>query len=231
MIQTVKRTVLIVLGLGIAAVSCEPSSEVLPIHRGAEYFPLVVGSYSLYDVDSTGINQNVKSSYKFQVKMSTISSFPNDAGGTTYVLRREKRTDASHNWQTTGTWSAWTDERKAVLVEGNVRYAKLQFPIDVGIKWNGNAMNNIGGDDFCNDLPCDIYEVSMVDPDVLVIQSNEPDLLVKYDVREETYRKDVGLVSKKLTVLEYCTTQDCFGKQFVNKGIKFTQTLIEHGQI
>jgi hypothetical protein len=118
-----------------------------------------------------------------------------------------------------------------VLVEGNVRFVKLQFPIDAGIEWNGNAMNNIGGDDFCNDLPCDVYEVSEVDPDVLVVLGNEPDLLVKYDVRTETYRKDVGLISKEMTVLEYCTTQDCFGKQFVNTGIRYTQTLIDNGQI
>ena len=231
MIQTVKRTVLLVLGLGIAAVSCEPAPEVVPIQRGAEYFPLAVGAYSIYDVDSTRIHQNVEANYKFQLRMSVTSSFPNDAGGTTYLLRREKRTDAMHNWKTTGTWSAWTDESKAVLIEGNTRFVQLQFPIDVGIEWNGNAMNNIGGDDFCNDLPCDVYEVSAVDPDVLVVQNDEPDLLVKYDVRRETYRKDVGLMSKEMTVLEYCTTQDCFGKQFVNEGTKFTQTLIEHGQI
>jgi hypothetical protein len=123
------------------------------------------------------------------------------------------------------------DARNAVLVEGNERFIQLQFPINEAIQWDGNAMNSIGGDDFCNEKPCDLYSIAAVEPDVVVIQSDEKDHLVKYDVRSETYRRDVGLVDKEMTVLEYCTNQPCFGKQFVDEGIRYRQTLIGHGQI
>jgi hypothetical protein len=227
----VKSASLIAFVVGILAVACEPSPDVQLTQRGGEYFPLEVGSFSIYDVDSTSIRFNVETSYSFQVRMVVSASYENSAGGTSYVLRREKRDDPSQAWKAAGTWSAWKDDRNAVLAEGNVRYIRLQFPINAGNEWNGNAMNSMGGDDFCDDALCDRYSVSEVDPDVVVVQSDETDVLVKYDVRSETYRKDVGLVDKQMTVLEYCTAQDCFGKQFVNNGLRYTQTLIEHGQI
>jgi len=219
------------LGLSAAVISCEPSPEVVTTIRGSEYFPLQVGHYLLYDVDSTHISLNIESNFKFQLRMTVTGSFQNSGGNTTYVMQREKRADASGEWTPAGTWSAWVDARNAVLVEGNERFIRLQFPINTGNQWNGNAMNSVGGDDFCDDKPCDIYAISAVEPDILVIHGDDKDLLVKYDARTETYRKDIGLVDKEMTILEYCTSQDCFGKQFVNEGIRYRQTLIGNGQI
>lgn len=225
-----KGTFAIVLGLVMIAVSCEPSQEAANNLRGAEYFPLTVGSFLLYNVDSTHIHLNTESKFSFQLRVTVSGSYQNSGGNTTYVLQREKRANASEDWTAAGTWSAWVDARNAVMVEGNDRFIRLQFPIAKGNQWNGNAMNSNGGGDFCGDQACDLYTVSGVDPDVVVVQSDEKDILVKYDVRTETYRKDIGLVNKEMTVLEYCTTQDCFGKQFVNVGIRYKQTLID-GQI
>lgn len=220
-----------IVGLAAIMISCEPSPEVVPQWRGSEYFPLEVGAYSLYDVDSTAINLNVESSTTFQLRVTVAREFVNTAGIGTFVLQREKRNNEGDDWKPAGTWSAFADERRAVLVEGNARFIVLQFPIEESNQWNGNALNNLGGDDFCDDATCDVYSVSVVEPDVVVVQSDEPDVLVKYDVRKETYRKDVGLVEKETTVLEYCTGQDCFGKQFVDKGIRYKQTLVEYGKI
>jgi len=229
--QVVKRTWIFVFALCAAVVSCDPNPEAVSTLRGAEYFPLQAGSFWVYDVDSTHVYLNTETSFSFELKISVINSFTNGSGNLTYVMRREKRSHGASTWTAAGTWSAWVDARNAVLAEGNNKFIKLQFPIDLGIQWNGNALNNMGGDDFCDEKNCDAYLVTSVDPEIVVTQSNEPDQLVKYDLRTERYTKDVGLTRKEMTVLEYCTAQNCFGKQFVNEGVKYSQTLIDHGQL
>jgi hypothetical protein len=220
-----------ILILVIAMASCEPAVDHIIVARGAEYFPLETGAYAIYSVDSTSIRQNIETHYQYQLRVEVKSAFTSGAGNTSFVISRQRRNSATDPWTTAGTWSAWTDVRNAVSVEDNQRFVKLQFPINTGIVWNGNQLNSLEGDDDCGGQTCDRYEITEVDPDVVVVQSDVEDTLVKYDVRKEVYRKDVGLIYKEMTVLEYCTQQNCLGNQFVDQGVKYMQTLIENGQL
>lgn len=225
------RQALIIVVILAMAWACEPSGEFDTATLGQEYFPLKTGAYIIYDVDSTVVAQNVETRYLYQLRVEVKGSFTNGAGNTSYVIQRQKRADENSAWTEAGTWSAWTDARSAVSVEGNTSFVRLRFPIAVGSEWNGNELNSFGGDEDCGGSPCDRYSVAYTDPDVVVMQSNVADQLVKYDVRLEIYFKDIGLTYKELTVLEYCTSQDCFGKQFVDKGLKYKQTYTAHGQL
>jgi hypothetical protein len=220
-----------VLMLLLSIAACDSVEEVPSEFIGPEYFPLEKGSFITYDVDSTRIIQNVESAHKFQLRISITDAFINGEGNTTYLLQRHKRTDASKPWIPAGTWSAWKSNRQAVVSEGNQSYVKLQFPLSEGIKWNGNALNSNGGDERCDGVDCDQYEVTAMEPEVTVMQNNDSDVLVKQDVRVEKYSKDIGLTYRSVTVLEYCTSGACFGKQFVDNGVRYTQVLIETGDL
>jgi hypothetical protein len=228
-LRAVRHAFIIILAFALA--SCEPSANDIPVPKGAEYFPLKTGAYAIYDVDSIHVYQNVESQYLFQLRIEVKDSFANGAGSTSFVIMRQRRGSPSEAWTPAGTGSAWTDDRSAVTVEDNQRFVKLQFPINVGNEWDGNQLNNEQGDDDCGGEACDRYEVTEVDPDVVVVQSDVEDTVVKYDVRKEVYGKDIGLIYKEMTVLEYCTSQNCLGNQFVDQGVKYRQTLIEHGQL
>jgi hypothetical protein len=227
----VRQTFIIVVALAMASSACEPGGEFIPATSGAEFFPLETGTYAVYNVDSVAINLNVETRYQFQLRLEVRDEFENATGNPSFVIQRLKRANSSESWTPTGTWSAWIDSRNAVLVQGNKRFVVFRLPVQMGSNWNGNEMNSDGGDDDCDGVPCDRYEIVGVEPDLIVVQSDIPDLLVKYDVRKEVYSKDVGLVHKEMTVYEYCTGQGCFGKQFVDKGVRYTQDLIEHGKI
>lgn len=231
MVSIVRRLFIIVLVLAFAFTSCEPGGEFAPDTLGAEYFPLKTGTYHIYDVDSIVIVANTETRYQYQLRLDVTEEYQNAAGNKAFVIQRSKRATTSGPWKLVDTWSAWTDARNAVSIEGNQSFVKLQFPIQSGSQWNGNTMNAKGGDDDCDGTACDLYDVAQVEPFVLVVHSNIPDRLVKYDLREEGYQRDVGLFLKHFEVLEYCTAQNCFGKQFVDKGVKYTQILIEHGTI
>jgi hypothetical protein len=227
----VGRAFIILLALAMTSPSCEPGGEFAPNTLGTEYFPLQTGTYYIYDVDSTVILANTETQYKYQLRLEVKEEYENAAGNTAFVIQRSKRNTMTDQWLAIDTWSAWTDARSAVVVEGNRSFVKLQFPIQAGSQWNGNEMNSNGGDEDCDGQACDVYDVAYVDPFVKVVQSSLSDRLVRYDWREEGYQKDVGLFLKYVEVLEYCTTQDCFGKQFVDKGVKYSQILTEHGTI
>jgi hypothetical protein len=210
--------------------ACDQVDETPIETPGPEYFPLETGRYIVYNVDSTNILLNAASTHTFQLRLSVGTSFANGEGNTTYVIQRHKRADATSPWMPAGTWTAWKSIRQAVVSEGTTSYVKLQFPLSVGTGWDGNALNTKGGDENCGDntMQCDRYEVTETDPDVLVIQNNDPDVLIRKDIRVEKYRKDVGLVYKEIEVLEYCN-DDCFGTGFVNRGIRYKQEMIGSG--
>lgn len=213
--------------------ACDQVEETPIEIPGQEYFPLVTGSYLIYDVDSTSILLNVESIYTFQLRVSVGTSFTNGEGHTAYIIQRHKRPDASAPWTPAGTWTAYKSIRQAVVSEGTTSYVKLQFPLSVGIGWDGNALNSKGGNERCNGdtMSCDRYDVTETEPDVIVVQSNDPDLLLKKDIRIEKYRKDVGLIYKEMEVLEYCDDGACFGTGFVKKGLRFKQEMTASGTL
>jgi hypothetical protein len=205
----------------------EPSLDI----TGSDYFPLERYSYIIYDVDSVSITQNTETFYKYQLMVSIEEEpYVNAEGNTAYVLQRQTRADETKPWKPAGTWTAWKTGRQAVVTEGNTSYIKLQFPVSVGLGWNGNGLNNQGGADRCNGADCDRYEVTSIDPSIEVTQSNEADVLAK-DVRVEKYQQGIGLIYKESEVYQYCEGGDCFGKDFVIQGLRYKMEIKENGTL
>lgn len=222
--------------------SCKNGEEVLP-DRGYDFFPLQVGNYQIYDVDSSYYSQNIKYPVAYQLKQTVTDSISNGQGGLTYIISRAKRSTSGQPWQVVDTWSARREDVRAVVNEGNIPFLKLIFPLANGLTWNGNTYNTLGGDQYCGagNSSCDIYSTenihksftltsgSSFDDTITVIQSDNTDPIVKRDVRTEVYGKGVGLISKEVTILNYCTTQ-CQGKsQFINTGVVYRQNIIAYG--
>lgn len=230
-ISRMKSTISVILiFLTTLLLSCKEQEETPITITGPEYFPLATGSFIVYKVDSIKIIQNIEAPYSFQLRVSVKSSFTNDEGNKTFLVQREKRADETQPWKAAGTWTAWSSVRQAVLTEGTTSYIKLQFPLNNGIGWNGNALNNLGGDDLCDGTTCDRYDVTEVDPLVVVTLGNDEDVLKK-DFRVESYSKDIGLVYKESIVYRYCDTGACFGTDFIIDGIRYKQEMIDHGTL
>jgi hypothetical protein len=207
--------------------SQEPSIET----PGPEFFPLQTGTFITYQVDSARIIQNSEQAFSYQLRISVGSSFRNDEGNTSYILQREERNTDTDPWKPAGTWTTWTSIQNAVVTEGTTSYIKLKFPLSRGLKWNGNALNSLGGDDLCSGSECDRYEVTSVDPLVVVRQDSTKDILKK-DVRFERYQKDIGLIYKESEVLNYCSTGSCpTGVDYVVDGTRYKWEMIDHGTL
>jgi hypothetical protein len=223
------KAVFNLLLLFFLVIACKQGEEPTTDIPGPEYFPLQTGNYITYKVDSVSIVQNAETPYSYQLRITIGNSFTNGEGNVSYIVQREKRTDESQPWKPAGTWTAWKSIQNAVVTEGTTSYIKLQFPLSQGIEWNGNALNNLGGDDLCSGSECDRYEVTQVDPMVVIRQDSTKDVL-KRDYRIEKYSKDIGLTYKESEVLNYCSSGPCpFGEDYVVDGIRYKQEMIDHG--
>ena len=215
------------------------------VQSDATYFPLTVGAFYIYDVEETQYSViNGQEDLNYQLKLAVTDSFRNNAGGTTYVVQRYVRDNMGEEFQYTDTWSARVEASQVVVAEGNISYVRLVFPISEGRSWNGNALNNLKGDEPCGDntnFNCDLYQIEsigtpyqfneeLLTETVEVVQSNNIDVIVKEDVRKEFYARNIGLVYKESSVLNYCTVGSCIGQQQIDDGYTWKQSLVEYGK-
>ncbi|MBS1979075.1 MAG: hypothetical protein JST46_17015 [Bacteroidetes bacterium] len=221
------------------------SREVSPAISGAEYFPLSVGTYWIYDVTETNISQvNGQTNDIYQLMLS-VTDTVHMSGEILFKVVRSRRPDASAGWSVVDTWSFRKNDLRAVIQEGNISYVVMTFPMTEGKTWDGNALNNLGGIDKCSDgtRHCDNYSSIQLmkrfdgtgiayDDTVTVLESNEDDKTTGKDIRKSVYGRAVGLVYHEETVLEYCTQYDsCIGKQIVDSGHILKQTITSYGSL
>ncbi|MEZ4972582.1 MAG: hypothetical protein R2820_04700 [Cyclobacteriaceae bacterium] len=229
--------------LGLLIIGC--SDDELPeLPSDSDFFPLRKGNYWLYDVQETRYSLSEgEQNFLYQSKLAVTDSFPNLGGGFTYVIQLSRKNEGESSFTYTDTWAVRSEANQIVVEEGGVPFVKLAFPVAAGKTWNGNAFNTVEGDEDCGDgnFTCDLYAISddavefdlngeMFSDAVEVTQNNNQDLIVEQDIRKEVYVRKVGLATRNVTMLEYCTVGDCIGQQEIEKGVVLTQTLIEYGR-
>lgn len=203
---------------------------------GFDYFPLIVGEYQVYDVreiEYTIFGEIDTTDY--QLRTEVIDSFENQTGSLTYLINRYQRVDENEEWQLLEVWSARRNANQAVLVEGNVPFIKLSFPVDENRMWDGNALNTLDQDEYLmNGLESafTIKTGETVGNTVTVVQSDNEDYVVQLDERTEIYGAGIGLLSRESTLLNFCTTPECLASPdtIINTGIIFKQEIIEYGK-
>lgn len=224
--------------------ACSDNTEFIA-KKDADFFPIQVGSFLVYDVEETKYTAiDGQEDFLYQSKLFVADSFQSSSGGTTYVIHYSIKNEGDSEFEYQDTWSARIEPAQVVVIEGNVSFIKLAFPLSNGRQWNGNALNTLGGEESCGDdttFSCDIYEIGDMgfqydlngeiwNETVEVIQNNNTDLIVKQDVRKEIYVRNIGLVYKESTILEYCTVGSCIGQQQIEKGSVLRQTLVSYGK-
>jgi len=206
----------------------------------------------IYDVDSTiydivGGNNVSVTVNSIQVKEEVTDSFPDNEGRTVFRIERFERNDESEEWRIKDVWTAAITERQAERTEENLRFIKLIFPVSENTNpWDGNryidenTVISVAGESiiiFKNWL-YEYHEIGgslnvgpfTFDDVVTVYQANEKNLI---ELRRsfEQYAKGVGLVNRKIEILDTqcidpCSTQTWAEK--AEKGFIVEQTIREY---
>lgn len=126
--------------------SCKKKVEEFATEPISNYFPLQVGNYITYRIDSIvftnfGRNEEI---HKYQVKHIIDHQVTDNLGRTSYLVFRY----ISNINDTLGTPSVWVPNgsyfitslnQQVEVIEDNLRFLKLHLPLTNGFSWKGNS--------------------------------------------------------------------------------------------
>ncbi|MEY4876983.1 MAG: hypothetical protein RL708_2132 [Bacteroidota bacterium] len=181
-----------------------------------EYFPLAVGSWIIYDVDSLVYNSFTLTSYThhFQLKELIASSFIDASNEKAFVLERYERDSITQDFKLKNKWVEKNANNKAEKIEENQRFIKMTFPPIKNNTWKGNAYLQIDPNDENSKFLTDWdYKYSIVDEkislgnhsfdsSITVLQHDDYIVRLQKSYFKEVYAKHVGLVYYQHTFLE-----------------------------
>ena len=190
------------------------------------YFPLKIGKYIDYQVDSmvydfgTGGSTVVDSSTTF-VRELVADTLRDQTGQLLYTLERYERTAADQAWQLRHIGTAARTGSQAIFTENNLRYLKLIFPMDRRSEWNGNVWIDVDREieiagerirPFTNWQ----YEVDSIDiaaqvgtfafDSTLLVTEADDINIIERRLSRVRYAKNIGLVWREQWILDsqYC---------------------------
>jgi hypothetical protein len=190
--------------LALIISSCSDTSKSVIYSTPADYQPLKIRAWYIYDVDSITYNDFTTpvtvDTIQFQLKEEITDTFTDQAGRLNFRLERSKRfyNDSlaydSLNWKVSDIWFITQNGSNIERVEENNRYISLLNPVKDQTVWDGNAFNFNDTWDYTYlkvSEPFDTYGNT-----VTVNQIFEDNLIIIYQLYEEVYAKDIGLVNR-----------------------------------
>lgn len=253
--NTVKYLSLVIFSFSLFFLSCKDKStfEEVDIDLGMDYYPLVIGKYISYKLDSvvydvTGTGSIAINSSIF-LKEEVVDSLRDNEGRLSYRIERSVKQNLSDPWVIKDVWITTQTETRVERVEENLRFIKMTFPISQGTVWDGNLFidseliipiagesieiyknwsyefDKVGQPEMISDFNFD--EVTTV------FQSNNENL-IELRFSQEKYAKGIGLVYKEMQILDRQCGGDisnCDGltwEETADKGFVLRQTIIDH---
>ncbi|MEQ8240561.1 MAG: hypothetical protein RIA69_15180 [Cyclobacteriaceae bacterium] len=210
--------------------SCGEEAPELTFEEVTAYYPVSVDFYRTYAVQEITYNFNNADTTNYYLKEEIVDSILSSTGQLTYVLEQSTRIDSTDLWEVDSIYTVRFQNRGLVVIENNIAYQKLAFPMIEGTEWDGNAFNGQSSQTYYyQKFDGNSSSLFANETSVKVIIEDIPRSFFSQDERFEIYTRDVGLVEKNYITLNFCT--DCNGAEgFVNSGSILQQRLIAYGQ-
>jgi hypothetical protein len=183
--------------LGVLAFSCKKEQDLSAIDLGYDYFPVNVGSFVEYKVDSTYYGITVDQ-YSYYIREVIAEEFLDNTGQNVYRVERSIKHFSSQPWILTDVWTLKRTSTVGERVEENIRYVKMEFPVEEGATWKGNVYNTLGDWDYqyANvNKPADLGLLEF--ENTVTVEQHKVSNLVEEQEFKEIYAKGVGLVFRK----------------------------------
>jgi hypothetical protein len=211
------------LALVLLFFACERVIETLePVTY--DYFPLEVGKYKIYQVDSTVYDEYTCTvqTTSYQVRELTGSVGTDGEGDVYYSVERHIRGDSTEPWVLQHIWSEKIEENQLQRVEENQRMVKMVFPVKENTHWDGivyirrDTLVPIRGgsihmykdwDDFVyGEIGNTFIDTSRTGPriytEALEVTQVDKTNNIERRLSKEVYAKDIGLVYKEMWILD-----------------------------
>ncbi len=201
--------------------ACDGNLVESPQDKAFDYYPLKIGSYQIYQVDSVifdpGIGGIEKEYISLQVKEVVVDTFRDETNVLMYKTERYERPEEGHEWEIKSVFARGTEDDKAILLSENLRFIKFIFPPKIYKRWDGNVHFDeyltveIAGE------PVQIYksweyEMTEVgtpltqDPfdfeETTTVVNADYENIIEYRYAVEKYARGIGLVFRELRILD-----------------------------
>jgi hypothetical protein len=222
------RSILLVIGVSGILASCK-QEPVMPLDPGYSYYPLQVGAWVEYQVDSLWQDDllGVLDSVSYRLKEHIAEEYIDGTGRKAYRVLRYQQ-DADGVWQVRDVWTTTADKQYAEKTEENLRRLKLSFPVRESRTWDMNIYNADQELEVAFrevDSPWS-FDTLAFDSTVVVRNVLGPNAVETRNF-EERYARHVGLVEK---YWEETNTQfNSTTQQFVVRGFRSKMVAVGHG--
>ncbi len=227
--------------------ACNKDAEVLDLPAINDYYPLSVGKYVTYSLDSTVyINFGTKDTViKYQVKHQIDGTLTDNLGRPAYRVTRYIRKTAANTWVPDNTFMAVPTDFAMEFIENNMRFLKLKGPIREAFTWKGNSFidtyslnSNVK---YLDDWDYTYENVNMPETvgtftldstlhvsqrDEIIGNPNDINSYSEINFGAEKYAKGIGLVYRNFSHVEYQPPTPGRGAYRVGYGVKMT--MIDH---
>ena len=229
--------------------ACKKSTEEFQTASIRDYYPLQIGKYITYSLDSTvfinfGTVQVINS---YQVKHVVDALITDGLGRPAYRIIRYIRRTPANAWVPDNTFMAVPTDFSMEFIENNFRFLKMRSPIRDGYTWKGNtyidtySLNStvkyLNDWDYSYDslnLPAKIGTLT-IDSTIKVSQRDEiignptnPNSYSERNIGEEKYAKGIGLVYRKFLHTEYQPPTPGHGGAYADGSYGVTLKMIDH---
>lgn len=229
---------------------CQEQKDGFLIEYGYEYFPLEVGKFKVFQVDSVVYNPvsggTSRDSTRTFVRETLIEKFSGEDGGAMYKIEHAERRSESNPWVVKNIWTCSRDENRAYRTEENLKFVPLVFPIQVRKNWNSLVFIDpfleveIAGE------PIEIFKEwsseVLADPEpetignfdfekILTVSHADAESKIELRFVQEKYAAGLGLVFKEMKILDTQCIEPCQNQSWeekAEKGFILKQVLIAH---
>jgi hypothetical protein len=227
--------------------SCKKSTDDFKVVSPGDYYPLKVGKYITYSLDSTVFVNfgTVKQVHSYQVRLTIDALITDNLGRPAYRIIRYIRPTSTAPWVADNTFMAVVTESSVEFIENNLRFLKMKAPVRNGFSWKGNTYIDTYSlnsdvkylDDW--DYTYDSLDMKItqgaftIDSTLKVAQRDEvignPSDASSYseiNYGAEKYAKGLGLIYRNFLHTEYQPPRPGVGAYWQGYGVKMT--MIDH---
>ncbi|MCB0698765.1 MAG: hypothetical protein H6551_00575 [Chitinophagales bacterium] len=142
---------LMAFALMVITYSCKKADDrPAPLPQNEEFYPLEVGKWVIYDVDSTVWDDTfcVERYYNYQLMHRVADTFTDKQGRLSFRVETSIRKKVEDPWKSHRVFYVTNTGTNLEMVYDQLRFIKMAFPVEERKSWEGNSYIEVDDPDF-----------------------------------------------------------------------------------
>ena len=195
---------------------CKRNEDPTPI--GVDYFPLEVGKYKSYTMDSIAFDpfKETADTLNYFLRETIESTFIDNSGKTAYRIKVEYTFDTTAKWKFKSYYAATADIYSARELINNMWFIALTFPVKDRKTWDENELNSLlpQTNRYINQEMPFVVNNTTYNKTITIDKGDEEDPFFRF-YGQDVYAEGIGLIQEA-----FIETETQQGKKDGNEYIK-----------